>query len=1275
MPPNSLLPKQRALTSVESQSTYDSWADAMRFHISVDPKSARLLSDMKTWSNALNRGFTDDDVSVAADIKMSAIAKTALLNLVLGSIASYAPVISPKFIKNVATSLDDIWDRLRSFYGFRKSGARITEFSDFKLEPMESREALWERMYSFLEDNLLTKDGSVKHNSVQPVVDEEFSPTLLCVLVVNWLNTIHPSLPHTVRQKFPTQLRSDTIYSIRNEISDAIPSMLEEIEEKATISRMGRFTPSKFPRKPKFTKKKRCCLCEAAGRQADGHYLSLCPFLPHEDKRYISKSREITVEESDSDCEDDADERHAGTSHVRSAIASSRRIDIMPSPVIRVSVGEVDTSMLLDLGAEANLVTEEECHRIGAKILPTNQRALMADGQTSLKTTGETHFSVKFGHHIFKFSGLVVERLDTALIAGVPFLVEHDIYVRPSTRTAYISECCSFKYQDNKVLGAKVNRCNATVLRVSHQTCLLPGDHLSLPLPEDLCHEDVLALEPRPKSVPANSPKWVSYGLVPVQNGCIKVFNSSKDPVLISRHAQILQVRPTIEAIPDKAPPNLPTVSLPKPDDNPILSIKVDPSGILTESERNQFHKLHRKFNTLFSPGIGCYNGHSGHYEHIINMSGALPPQRRGRIPMYNRHNLDSLQMKYDELLAEGVFCRPEDVDISVTHSNLTFLVKKSSGGNRLVTSFGEVAEYALVPPSVTSNVEDVLRQVGQWRYLIKTDLKSAYYQIPLAKESMRFVGVNTPYKGTYIYQRSVMGLPGSEAALEEVLSRILGDLVQGGGVIKLVDDLYIGAESVNELLNLWNSVLERLCMNGLKLSPDKTVCCPTSTMILGWLWESGSIRPTSHRLNALMICEPPKTVKGLRSFIGCYKYMSRSLPFYADILHPLEEACSSLNSSNKLAWSDQLVSAFNKAKDHLKEAQPVILPKHSDQLHIVTDAAVRCAGIASALYVVRGKKPQLAGFFNAKRRGSQASWLPCEVEALSIGVSIKHFSPYILQSNHQTRIMTDSKPCVQAYKKLQRGEFSTSPRVTTFLSIVSRFRVEVIHIPGKDNVFADFASRNPINCSGACQVCTFVDKLEACVVNQLQVSDILSGCSQIPYTSRNSWLQIQQSCPELMKVREYLKEGISPSGKKKGITDILRYMNCASLSTSPNDGMVIVKRSDPFQKSTQRIVIPRKVAHGILTALHLELNHPSTHQLEQVFSRAFFMLDMHSVASQVVDGCHPCAALKHIPSSFKKQSTSEYIDMIGSSMTADVLRDNGQFIIILNFTIFIVGI
>ena len=120
------------------------------------------------------------------------------------------------------------------------------EFLNFKMEGSESPEQLWERMYTFLEDNLLVANGNIKHEGVVPTTNEVLTPTLLCVLVVNWLHTIHSALPNAVKQRFAIQLRTDTIYSIREEISDSIPAILEEMEDRAGINRLGRFAGSRF---------------------------------------------------------------------------------------------------------------------------------------------------------------------------------------------------------------------------------------------------------------------------------------------------------------------------------------------------------------------------------------------------------------------------------------------------------------------------------------------------------------------------------------------------------------------------------------------------------------------------------------------------------------------------------------------------------------------------------------------------------------------------------------------------------------------------------------------------------------------------------------------------------------------------------------------------------------------------------------------------------------------------------------------------------------------
>ena len=148
------------------------------------------------------------------------------------------------------------------------------------------------------------------------------------------------------------------------------------------------------------------------------------------------------------------------------------------------------------------------------------------------------------------------------------------------------------------------------------------------------------------------------------------------------------------------------------------------------------------------------------------------------------------------------------------------------------------------------------------------------------------------------------------------------------------------------------------------------------------------------------------------------------------------------------MIWDESTSAAFQRAQEALSSCEVITLPQHDDQLWIVTDGAVT-HGVGATLYISRQGTPKLAGFFSAKLRDPQVKWLPCEVEALSISLATRHFSPYIIQSSHSTCILTDSKPCVQAYEKLCRGEFSASPRVSTFLSTVSRYQASVQHLAG----------------------------------------------------------------------------------------------------------------------------------------------------------------------------------------------------------------------------------
>ena len=221
-------------------------------------------------------------------------------------------------------------------------------------------------------------------------------------------------------------------------------------------------------------------------------------------------------------------------------------------------------------------------------------------------------------------------------------------------------------------------------------------------------------------------------------------------------------------------------------------------------------------------------------------------------------------------------------------------------------------------------------------------------------------------------------------------------------------------------------------------------------------------------------------------------------------------------------------------------------------------------------------------------------NWLPCEVEALGNAAVVKHFSRYIIQSEQHACVLADSKPCVQAIDKLRRGEFFASPRVTSFLSVVSRYQIDIQHLAGSANIPSDFSSRNAAECCNPqCQVCSFISTTEDSFIRSTSSQDI-HNLSNVPFTTRFSWIQIQSECPDLRRTHAHLQHGIRLSKKLTNIKDVKRYLNPLTIA---KDGLLVVRKTDPLSPPTELIVTPRSVLDGLVTALHIKLDHPSKHQ------------------------------------------------------------------------------
>jgi hypothetical protein len=1285
-------PKQWQLTKTETITSFESWRQNILYTLSLDPVFAKFLVEDLTWTKSgvqPHRGFQSDGEAVAAAIRCTASLKAIQLELMLGQIANFCPIISRNTIVKKSESLNSVWQAIRQHYGFHTTGARLLDFADIKFEPDERPEDLYQRLVSFVEDCLLTTSGAIAHCGAPPTVDEELTPTLENFIVLSWLSLINKDLPRLVKQRYGAELRSQTLASIKPEISQALDSLLDELQSSQD-AKVFRAVNDQFFRKPATRtpprQNKVCPLCQAAGRDFR-HYLSKCKYLPSADRQFMSKARLIVSSDDPSDDilpqpgELTADLHHLSVStrrvQDRDSPVSTRRVQVSPSPYMYMFYGHHQLRLTIDTGAETNLIKESVAIGMGAKILRSNQMSYQADGKTQLNVIGEVHLQLQRDHHRFYLEALVVSNLDVDVLAGIPFMDANDIGVFPKRKEIILKDNQVVPYGNSAIPDVSHTRrlTIAQVLRApAYPTTIWPGEYVEVDLPPlpDMVDDIPLALEPRTDTPVMKSVKdshvWPHPDIVHSINGRVRIPNSTNEPITLVKHEHFCQVRFIAEKS-DTFPvaPNDTSVRLSSP--APVLSsdthnIQLDPDSLFPSNIKAQFQALHSTYGSVFSPILSGYNGASGPFKAVVNMGPVPPPQRKGRVPQYSKSNLQTLQLMFDELETQGIFKRPEDLGIVAEYLNPSFLVRKPSGGHRLVTAFADVGRYCKPQPSLMPDVDSVLRTIASWNYIIVTDLLSAFYQIPLSRDSMKYCGVVTPFKGVRVYTRCAMGMPGSETALEELMCRILGDLIQSGSVAKIADDLYIGGNTPQDLLTNWTSVLEAIHRNGLKLSARKTIIAPTSTTILGWTWRNGCLSANPHRISTLSKCSPPDTVRGLRAFLGAYKVLARVIPHCSTYLAPLEDITAGRQSQDKIAWTDSLLQAFQSSQRNLLSNKTISLPRPNDQLWIVTDGSVKEYGLGATLYITRQGQVKIAGFFSAKLKQRQFTWIPCELEALSISASIKHFSPYIIQSEHQTCLLTDSKPCVQAFAKLCRGEFSCSARISTFLTNVSRYQVSIRHLSGAANLPSDFASRHAPQCDlPSCQICSFIADTSDSVVLNITTKDILSGTVQLPFTSRSAWLQTQAECSDIQRVLAHLRQGTRPSKKATNIKDIKRYLNVCTIAS---DGLLVVKREEAFSTTSNCIVVPRFALYGLLTALHLKLVHPTGHQLKKVVHRVFYALDMDNAIADVYKSCHQCASLQKLPATLTNQFSTTPVDSVGVKFAADVIRRQRQYIFVL---------
>jgi hypothetical protein len=153
----------------------------------------------------------------------------------------------------------------------------------------------------------------------------------------------------------------------------------------------------------------------------------------------------------------------------------------------------------------------------------------------------------------------------------------------------------------------------------------------------------------------------------------IRIPNLSSEPLTLRRNQHVCHATLTFQ--PETKPGDAkgkPTVRI-KPAVPHSAAVQIDPDNQLPQDIQAEFKSLMKEFDSVFDDDFKGYNGAADPFQAKVNMGPVEPPQRKGRLPQYDRGKLVLLQEKFDELEALSVFEIPQKADTTVEYLNPSF--------------------------------------------------------------------------------------------------------------------------------------------------------------------------------------------------------------------------------------------------------------------------------------------------------------------------------------------------------------------------------------------------------------------------------------------------------------------------------------------------------------------------------------------------------------------------------------------------------------------------
>ena len=474
--------------------------------------------------------------------------------------------------------------------------------------------------------------------------------------------------------------------------------------------------------------------------------------------------------------------------------------------------------------------------------------------------------------------------------------------------------------------------------------------------------------------------------------------------------------------------------------------------------------------------------------------------------------------------------------------------------------------------------IDDQLDRLSGKRYFTSLDLKSGYYQIPMAKNSQQYTAFVTP-DGHYEYTRMPFGLVNAPAVFQHMINKALGkDRYELA--MPYMDDILSPSSTIQDGFNKLTIILEALRRAGLTLNLQKCNFFENTLEYLGFEVSKDGIRPGQRKTDAVASFSTPTNVHHVRQFVGLASFFRIFIPNFASIAKPL----TALTKSNVTwTWGDDQEKAFQTIKSKLVQRPLLALydPKHLTEVHC--DASKLGFG-GILLQRVDDKSPlRPVAYFSKQTTKDEEFYHSYELETLAVVNSLKRFRTYLM--GIPFTVCTD---CNALKSTLTKRDLV--PRIARWWLLLQEYDFSIEYRPGDHMKHADALSRNPMDYSSA--------------------TDLTEGREfEIMNIQTNDWLQtVQMTDPELKRTRMILNSG------DKSVKDILANF--------------VVKDDKVYRRVGDQLkwVVPKGARWRICQLGHDEAGHFSYDKTIDKIKHDYWFPKMNKFVRKYVSSCINCA-------------------------------------------------